>query len=78
MKNLGIFRLALRACTSTSTSSAVGSSLLRPSNEAPVSACGSCGGGFGLLSRKGLIRAGLAGDIIAIAVGDDEDVGADL
>ena len=60
-----------------------------PVYDAPVSACGSCGGGIGggggagfgggggigrrLLGGRPLLRAGLIGGVVAIAVSDDDD-----
>ena len=46
---------------------------------APASACGSCGGGGGgfggggFLANRGLLKLGLIGGIIAVAVSDDDD-----
>ena len=60
-----------------------------PVYDAPVSACGSCGstcgscggggfggggGGGGLLGNRRLLRLGLIGGVVAIAVSDDDDV----
>ena len=60
-----------------------------PVYDAPVSACGSCGGGIGgggiggggfgggggrLLGGRRLLRLGLIGGVVAIAVSDDDDV----